>query len=78
MKLSIFSNDKTTCKDEIVLTVITVIAAVIGMFLILKRDLFRAFSGMAGTAGVLIMLFVVMMTVVIIYRFATNYKDNQE
>ena len=78
MKFSIFSNDKTTCKDEVILSIITVSAAVIGVLLILKREQFRLFSRIVGTAGVMIMLFVVMMAVVIIYRFATNYKDNHK
>lgn len=78
MKVSIFSNDKTTCKDEIVLSVITAIAAVLGVFLIVKRSLFGALSVIAGTAGAVIIVFVVMMTVIIIYRFATNYKDNKK
>lgn len=77
VKLSIFSNDKTTCKDEIILSVITALAAVLGVFLIVKRSLFGAFSGIAGTAGVVILVFVVMMSVIIAYRFATNYKDNK-
>ena len=78
MKLSIFSNDKTTCKDEIVLSVITAFIAVLGVLLIVKRTLFGRFSGIAGTAGAVILCFVAMMAVVIIYRFSTNYKDHQK
>lgn len=78
MKISLFSNDKTTCKDEIVLTVITAIVFVISMFLIVKREIFGAFADIVCVTGVVMLVFVVMMAVVIAYRFATNYHDNKD
>lgn len=76
--MKLFSNDKTTCKDEIILTIITSIVFIVGILAIILRDVFGKFSSIVCTSGVVMLVFVVMMSVVIGYRFATNYTDNKK
>lgn len=75
--MKLFSNDKTTCKDEIILTIITSIAFIVGILAIILRDMFGKFSSIVCTSGVVMLVFVMMMSIVIGYRFATNYRDNK-
>ena len=76
--MKLFSNDKTTCKDEIILTIITSIVFIVGILAIILRDMFGKFSSIVCTSGVVMLVFVMMMSIVIGYRFATNYKDNKK
>ena len=76
--MKLFSNDKTTCKDEIILTIITSIILILGILAIILRDMFGTFSTIVCTSGVVMLVFVMMMSVVIGYRFATNYTDNKK
>lgn len=76
--MKLFSNDKTTCKDEIILTIITSIVFILGILAIILRDMFGTFSTIVCTSGVVMLVFVMMMSVVIGYRFATNYTDNKK
>lgn len=78
MKHSIFSNDKTTCKDEIILTVITLIVFVVGLLLIIFRESFGSLNSILATAGAMMIIFVIMMSSIIGYRFATNYKSTDK
>ena len=76
--MKLFSNDKTTCKDEIILTIITSIIFILGILAIILRDMFGTFSTIVCTSGVVMLVFVMMMSVVIGYRFATNYTDSKK
>ena len=76
--MKLFSNDKTTCKDEIILTIITSIIFILGILAIILRDMFGTFSTIVCTSGVVMLVFVMMMSVVIGYRFATNYTNNEK
>ena len=76
MKFSIFKNDKTTIKDEVALTLITLISAFIGIVLVINRPTIWIFnSTMCTTTGVLFLLLAVMYIPCIIYRFFTNDKN---
>lgn len=76
--MKLFSNDKTTCKDEIILTIITSIVFIVGILAIILRDMLGKFSSIVCTSGVVMLVFVMMMSIIIGYRFATNYKDNKK
>ena len=76
--MKLFSNDKTTCKDEIILTIITGIIFIIAILAIVLRDVFGSFSTIVCTSGVVMLVFVIMMSVIIGYRFATNYTNHKK
>lgn len=74
--MSILSNDKTTAKDEIIITVFITIALIIGVTLIIlgkKSIIPTTFI----TFGVLMVLVFIILLPCVIYRFTENYKDDK-
>lgn len=79
MKLNIFSNDKTTMKDEIILSVFTLICAIVGILLIILKPSFWIISqSIAVNFGVLMLAMGVIFTPCIIWRFLHNTEINKE
>ena len=71
MKVSIFSNDKSTMKDELILCAFTLVCLVIGILLMtLTND-------SLVVLGVMFIAIVVMFVPCIIYRFMTNNEINK-
>lgn len=78
MKISIFSNDKTTMKDEIILSIIVILALILGLlFIYLKPNVWIIQSSSFVVLGVMLLLFSVMMVPSIVVRFITNNKINR-
>ncbi len=73
MKISFIKNDTTTYKDEIVLSLITLFALVIGVLLVIFRPSFWIISeSRSGVLGVLLVLLALMYVPCIIYRLVEN------
>lgn len=79
MKISIFSNDKTTMKDEIIILTIILISLIAGVLLIVFRpSVWIVSSNDSIVFGVMLVMFFVIMLPSILYRFATNNKTTKE
>lgn len=79
MKLSIFSNDKTIAKDEVVLALIALISLLFGvLLLVFKPSLWLIESNDFIILGVILIMIATMFAPCIIYRFATNNKLNNK
>lgn len=79
MKISIFSNDKTTMKDEIILSIVILTSFILGVLLIVFRpSIWIIRSNDSVVFGALLVMFFVIMLPIIMYRFATNNKTNKE
>lgn len=75
MKLSLFTNDRTTVKDEIILSIMVLILLAIGITLIATRPSFWIIEQHHTIVfGVLLTLAGVMYIPGLIYRFMTNDK----
>lgn len=75
MKLSLFTNDRTTVKDEIILSIMVLILLAIGITLIVTRPSFWIIEQHHTIVfGVLLTLVGVMYIPGLIYRFMTNDK----
>ncbi len=75
----LFSNDKTTAKDEIVLCIITAFVMAGAAALLIFRDLFPVWLySKAVTLAAVLILFSVMMIIIIVYRLSQNFKDNKK
>lgn len=73
MKVSIFSNDKSTAMDEIILTICVLVAIMIGVLLVVfKPSLWIISSNNSVVFGVLCIVAGVIFIPSILYRFATN------
>jgi len=78
MKLSLFKDDKTTHKDEIVISVITVVCLVAGILLLIYKPAFWIISGsLTAGFGVAVILFAVMLIPCIIYRFVSGREKKE-
>lgn len=79
MKFSFVKNDTTTYWDEIWLSLITLIALVIGVLLVVFRPCFWIISESTSICfGVISLLLVVMYTPCIIYRLFENKIEKKE
>lgn len=79
MKVSIFSNDKSTAMDEIVLTLFTMAAMIIGILLIVyKPALWIISANNSVVFGALLVAMAVIFAPIIAYRFATNSEMNKK
>lgn len=79
MKLNIFSNDKTTMKDEMILSAFTIICAVIGILLVILKPSFWVISqSITVSFGILMIATVIMFIPCIIWRFMHNTEINKE
>lgn len=79
MKLSIFSNDKTTAKDEIILTLFVLVAVAIGILLVVFRPSFWIIdSNEFVVTGVMLIMIGVILSPSIAYRFMTNTEINKK
>ena len=79
MKLSIFSNDKTTAKDEVVLTLFNLVCLIAGVLLVVfNPSLWLITSNDFIVLGVLFIIIAVMFIPCIIYRFTTNNELNNK
>ena len=76
MKLSLFENDKSTIKDELVLGLITIVSAAFGIFLVVARPSFWFVSGDDLVVfGVLFIVLALMYFPCLVYRiFENDYK----
>lgn len=75
MKFSLFKNDKSTSKDELILFVFVAICLVAGIYLVVKAPVFLVIDEvMSKTFGVLWILIAVMFIPGLIYRLFTNDK----
>ena len=79
MKLSLFTNDKSTMKDEIILSIITLIFIGIGVALIITRPSFWVIKqNHSVVCGVLFAVTGIMYIPGLIYRFLTNDKKGKK
>lgn len=79
MKLSIFSNDKTTAKDEIILTLFVLAVVVIGVLLVVFKPTFWIIGSTEFVVtGVLLIMIGVILSPSIAYRFMTNTEMNKK
>lgn len=79
MKFSFVKNDKTTYWDEIVLSLITLVALAIGALLIVFRPSFWIITESISVGfDVIALLLVFMYTPCIIYRFVEDYRYRKE
>lgn len=79
MKHSIFSNDKTTAKDEIIITIFAIICLIIGVMLCITKPSFWIFSSSITTvSGVMLLVIAIMFIPIIIYRLSENYKNTDK
>ena len=77
--MNLFKNDKNTSKDEIILCIFTAIIAVVAVLIfVFKNSIPASIQSMAITFAALLSVTVVMMLVMIIYRFTDNDKPNKE
>lgn len=75
MKFSLFKNDKSTAKDELILFVFVAVCLVAGIYLVVKAPTFWLIEeSMSKTFGVLWILVAVMFIPALIYRLFTNDK----
>jgi len=73
MKLSLFTNDKSTMADEIIFSLITAVILAIGVLLFIYRpSIWFVDETMTMCFGLIMILLAVMYIPCIIYRFATN------
>ena len=78
MNFSLFKNDKTTVKDEIVLFLIIILSIAIGSILILIKPSFGIIHERhTVVCGVFIDLFGVMLIPGLIYRILTNNDEKE-
>lgn len=79
MKLSIFSNDKTTAKDEMILSLFTLACMVLGIMLIVyKPTLWIISASNFVVLGVLLLMIAIMFIPCILYRLSTNHKESNK
>lgn len=75
MKVSVFENDKSTAKDEIILGIITVLILIAGIVLVVVRPTFGLPDSVLSISfGVIMILLAVMFIPCLIYRLFTNDK----
>lgn len=81
MKFSFVKNDKTTYWDEVILSIITLVALTVGILLIVFKPSFWIIDeSITICFGVLSILLAVMYTPCIIYRLVEDHnyrKDNK-
>lgn len=79
MKISIFSNDKSTAMDEIIIAMFTVVSLMVGVLLIVYKPEFWIISASNSTVfGALCVVIAVIFTPIIAYRLATNTEMNKK
>ena len=77
--MGLFKNDKSTCKDEIILCIFTAIIAIVAtLIFIFKNSIPAGIQSMAITFAALLVVTVIMMLVMLIYRFMDNDKPDKE
>ena len=78
MKLNIFSNDKATMKDEIFISVFTLICTIVGIILVVIKPSFM-FINQSITVGfgILMLAIAIMFIPCIIWRFMHNTEINK-
>lgn len=75
MKFSLIKNDKSTYKDEVVLTLLILVWLILGVVLLKYRpEFWFVDSSMTATLGVLLILLSVMFIPGLIYRLFHNEK----
>lgn len=75
MKLSLFTNDKSTMMDEIIFSLITALILAGGILLFIYRPSFGIIEeSMTMCFGLIMILLAIMYIPCIIYRFVTNDK----
>lgn len=78
MKVSLFSNDKSTAKDELILTIILVVTAIVGILLtVFKPHIGIINSNLSTIVGAMMIIIVVILSPIIIYRLMENVYDNK-
>lgn len=79
MKHNIFSNDKTTAKDEVIITIFSGICFIIGIILCITKPSFWIFSSSITTvSGVMLLVIGIIFIPIIIYRLSENYKSTDK
>ena len=79
MKFSLFKNDKSTVKDEVILFFLIVSFFLIGLLLYLKAPSFWIISsGITKSLGLLGMITAFLFVPGLIYRLATNEKPDRD
>lgn len=75
MKLSLFRDDKSTHKDELILSVVLLVCLAAGILLVVFKPSFWIVSGITtAEVGVMMILFAVMFIPIIIYRFLPDKR----
>ena len=70
MKLSLFKDDKSTHKDEIILSIISILCLTIGILLVIFKPAFWIISGgLSAGFGIAAIMLAVMYIPCVIYRF---------
>lgn len=73
VKLSIFSNDKTIAKDDVVLALIALISLLFGVLLVIfTPSLWLITSNDFIVLGVILIMLAIMFAPCIIYKFTTK------
>lgn len=76
--MSIFSNDKSTKKDELVIAIFTLLMGVAGVLLVVFKPEFWIIDAASSVIfGVLSIITSVMLVPSIIYRLATNNIEDK-
>lgn len=77
MKVSLFKNDKTTYKDEVIISIIVALSVLAGLALVLiKPSIGFLTERYTVVFGALLLLFAVMLVPCIFYRLSTNDKKD--
>lgn len=70
MKLSLFKDDKSTHKDEIILGIISILCLTIGILLVVFKPAFWIIDGgLSAGFGIAVIMLAVMYIPCVIYRF---------
>lgn len=78
MKIHLFSNDKSTAKDELVLTLVLIITAIIGVLLIVFRPHISIIkSETSAMIGAMMVIVVIVLSPIIIYRLMENNYEHK-
>ena len=82
MKLHLFSNDKSTAKDELIITIFALCSFILGVILIVFRPSFWIISSeIIICTGVMLVATAVVLVPSIIWRLSTNnsnHKTNED
>lgn len=76
MKVSLFENDKSTIKDELILGLITLLSAALGIFLLVVKPSIGPISGeFMAKLGIPLVVLAIMYASCLLYRIIWGNAD---